>query len=75
MNQLQFEEIQYYLKSYGSHKQMLEFLVKYKLVKKACLYLQSKVSSSQNYYNSEPIRLLLIFGILNYELYLLELQF
>ena len=44
MNQLQFEEVQYYLKSYGTHKQMLEFLVKYKLVKRACLYVQSQVS-------------------------------
>ena len=44
MNQQQFEEVQYYLKSYGTHKQMLEFLVKYKLVKRACAYVQLQVS-------------------------------
>ena len=44
MNHLQFEEVQYYLKSYGTHRQMLEFLVKYKMVKRACLYVQSQVS-------------------------------
>ena len=44
MSMLQFEEVLFYLKSFGTQKQMLEFLVKYRLVKRACNYVQSQVS-------------------------------
>ncbi|KAI6659190.1 Zinc finger FYVE domain-containing protein 26-like [Oopsacas minuta] len=49
MNQLQFEEVQYYLKTYGSQKQTLEFLIKYKMVKKACLYVQAQNCTSETF--------------------------